>query len=144
MLELLDLRQALMRAYDHCLAPVQEASGLNRMELDVLLFLANNPAYDTAADMVRRRGLSKSHVSATVERLVQRGLLTRGADSADRRTVHLLPTSAAQEAIEQGRAAQEEIGRWMLRGISAEDQAALSRVLTPMLDNLRDFKSCRP
>ena len=134
MLELLDLRQALMRAYDHCLTPVQEASGLNRMELDVLLFLANNPAYDTAADMVRRRGLSKSHVSATVERLVQRGLLTRGADSADRRTVHLLPTPAAQE----------EIGRWMLRGISAEDQAALSRVLTQMLDNLRDFKSCRP
>ena len=144
MLELLDLRQALMRAYDHCLAPVQEASGLNRMELDVLLFLANNPAYDTAADMVRRRGLSKSHVSATVERLVQRGLLTRGADPADRRTVHLLPTSAAQEAIAQGRAAQEEIGRWMLRGISAEDQAALSRVLTQMLDNLRDFQSCRP
>ena len=79
-----------------------------------------------------------------VERLVQRGLLTRGADSADRRTVHLLPTPAAQEAIAQGRAAQEEIGRWMLRGISAEDQAALSRVLTQMLDNLRDFKSCRP
>ena len=52
MLELLDLRQALMRAYDHCLTPVQEASGLNRTELDVLLFLANNPAYDTAADMV--------------------------------------------------------------------------------------------
>lgn len=131
MLELLDLRQALMRAYDHCLTPVQEASGLNRTELDVLLFLANNPAYDTAADMVRRRGLSKSHVSTTVERLVQRGLLTRSADQADRRTVHLSPTSAAQE----------EIGRWMLRGISAEDQAALSRVLTQMLDNLRDFKS---
>ena len=89
MLELLDLRQALMRAYDHCLTPVQEASGLNRTELDVLLFLANNPAYDTAADMVRRRGLSKSHVSTTVERLVQRGLLTRSADQADRRTVHL-------------------------------------------------------
>ena len=120
---------------------MQEASGLNRTELDVLLFLANNPAYDTAADMVRRRGLSKSHVSTTVERLVQRGLLTRSADQADRRTVHLSPTSAAQEAIAQGRAAQEEIGRWMLRGISAEDQAALSRVLTQMLDNLRDFKS---
>ena len=127
MLELLDLRQALMRAYDHCLTPVQEASGLNRTELD--------------ADMVRRRGLSKSHVSTTVERLVQRGLLIRSADQADRRTVHLAPTSAAQEAIAQGRAAQEEIGRWMLRGISAEDQAALSRVLTQMLDNLRDFKS---
>ena len=55
--------------------------------------------------------------------------------------MHLSPTSAAQEAIAQGRAAQEEIGRWMLRGISAEDQAALSRVLTQMLDNLRDFKS---
>lgn len=141
MLELLDLRQALMRAYDHCLAPVQEASGLNRTELDVLLFLANNPAYDTAADMVRRRGLSKSHVSATVERLVQRGLLTRGADPADRRTVHLSPTPAAQKAIAQGRAAQEEIGRLMLRGVSTEDQAAFSRVLTQMLDNLRDFKS---
>ena len=123
--------RAFEEAYAAVLKPLCAELSMPQSALDILLFLANNPAYDTAADMVRRRGLSKSHVSTTVERLVQRGLLTRSADQADRRTVHLSPTSAAQE----------EIGRWMLRGISAEDQAALSRVLTQMLDNLRDFKS---
>ena len=62
MLELLDLRQALMRAYDHCLTPVQEASGLNRTELDVLLFLGSNPGCDTAAQIVQLRMMTKSHI----------------------------------------------------------------------------------
>lgn len=69
--EYLALRQAIKHGYDGCMARAMAATGLNRMELDVLLFLANNPEQDTAAAMVRLRGLSKSHVSAAVEELVR-------------------------------------------------------------------------
>ena len=33
----------------------------------ILLFLANNPEYDTASEIVRVRQLTKSHVSASIE-----------------------------------------------------------------------------
>ena len=66
MLELFELRQAVTQLYESCLMEAQTQTGLSRGELDVLLFLANHPEYDTATDVVKIRRLSKSHVSATV------------------------------------------------------------------------------
>ena len=51
-------------AYDQALDPVAQRWSLTRMELDLLLFLANNPAHNTAAEAVRLRQWTKSHVSA--------------------------------------------------------------------------------
>ena len=39
--------RTLKRAYDAALKPVAEAHGLTRNEVDVLLFLANNPGPPT-------------------------------------------------------------------------------------------------
>ena len=50
--------------------------GLNQLEIDILLFLHNNPDCRTASDICRYRGLAKSNVSAAVERLRARGVLT--------------------------------------------------------------------
>ena len=50
--------------------------GLNLLEIDILLFLHNNPDCRTASDICRYRGLAKSNVSAAVERLRARGVLT--------------------------------------------------------------------
>ena len=41
--------------------------GLNQLEIDILLFLHNNPDCRTASDICRYRGLAKSNVSAAVE-----------------------------------------------------------------------------
>ena len=38
--------------------------GLNQLEIDILLFLHNNPDCRTASDICRYRGLAKSNVSA--------------------------------------------------------------------------------
>ena len=51
--------------------------------------LYNNPEKDTAADIVERRMLPKGNVSAGVETLVQKELLIRRQDQADRRKIHL-------------------------------------------------------
>lgn len=133
--KLLILGQEMAHLYSTCMVPVLTATGLNRMELDVLLFLANNPGLDTASDMARLRGLSKSHISATVERLVQRELLARYVAPQDRRTVHLSLMPGAAQAVTLGREAQAEFGRRLLEGISADDQAALARVLAQMHRN---------
>ena len=52
------------------------AYGLNQLEIDILLFLHNNPELCTASDICRYRALAKSNVSAAVERLRSRGVLT--------------------------------------------------------------------
>ena len=67
----------LKRLYQEKLEPVCSESSLTRMEMNILLFLANNPAYDTATDIVEVRHLTKSHVSASVKTLQARGYLQR-------------------------------------------------------------------
>ena len=59
----------MRRQYAHMLEQVSSPWGLTRAEMDVLLFLENNPDLDRAADIVELRGLTKSHVSIAVKTL---------------------------------------------------------------------------
>lgn len=79
----------LRRGYIRRLESVCGRFGLTRMELDVLLFLASNPTRDTAAEMIRTRGFSKSHVSAAVKGLIQRGCLRGVTKSGNHKAIHL-------------------------------------------------------
>ena len=84
-----DILSQSQKAYGKQLEPVCRKWDLTRSEVDVLLFLYNNPEYDRAADIVTRRGMTKSHVSMSVASLADRNLLQRSASAEDRRTVRL-------------------------------------------------------
>lgn len=137
MLELFELRQAVTQLYESCLMEAQTQTGLSRGELDVLLFLANHPEYDTATDVVKIRRLSKSHVSATVEKLVQRGMLARRVEEKNRRVVRLSLQSAAAEAIAQGRKARKTSGR-------RSSRESLPRSRRSLPGYCVTFAKCRP
>lgn len=62
--------------YTGLIDPVCKKYGLTQMEFNILLFLANNPECDTAAQIIRKRAFTKSHVSMSVRSLEERGLLT--------------------------------------------------------------------
>ena len=62
-LNLWELPAPIKALYADCMEPVCHTYHITRMELDILLFLANNPKYDTAAEIIEIRYLAKSHVS---------------------------------------------------------------------------------
>lgn len=92
--ELLQNVQLVMQLFDHKVRNLAEKYGLLPMEMNVLMFLINNPGRDTASDIVALRMLPKANVSKAVEGLIQKELLFRQPDAADRRRVHLLLTQA--------------------------------------------------
>lgn len=49
---------------------------LSAAETDIIMFLANNHGYDTAADISKVRRILKSQVSVSVKSLCEKGLLT--------------------------------------------------------------------
>ena len=58
---------------EHRFTPLSQRHGLSMREINVLLFLANNPGFDTARDITEYRGISKSQVSQAVDFLVELG-----------------------------------------------------------------------
>lgn len=128
------LRQSLHRLYLRMMEPVLERFGLTQMEEDILLFLANNPGHDTAAELVSLRSLAKSQVSTSVEKLVRRGYLQRRPEG---RKIHLRLLPAAEEAVRQGQNSQRRFGEAIAWDFSPEEQAMLYGVLARMTENAR-------
>ena len=113
------------RLYQEKLEPVCSEYSLTRMELNILLFLANNPVHDTATGIVEVRHLTKSHVSASVKTLQARGYLQRVFLAGNHKTVHLRLTPAAGPVVEQGRRAQQSFFATLQKGLAPAERAVL-------------------
>ena len=120
--------------------PVCARHGLTRTEFHVLMFLANNPRFSTAADIVEKRHLSKSHVSVSVRALQERGFLAGEYREGNRRTVHLKLCPAAGQAVADGQAAQAEFGAALLRGFTREEQQAMQEFFRRIRQNAAEYR----
>lgn len=104
--------------YTATVSPVCEKYGLTYMEFTVLMFLANNPQFDTASDIVKYRHLTKSHVSMSIRSLEDKGLLKGEYHKPNRRTIHLTVLNAADAIVAAGREVQQEFGKILFSGFS--------------------------
>ena len=127
---------AMRSLYSAQLDAVGRECGLARVELDILLFLANNPQFDTATDIVERRHISKAHVSQSVKSLEQRGCLERCYEGDNRRTIHLRLMERAQAAVDVGRRAQLHCFETFMRGFSATELEQLRGYLARIAGNV--------
>ena len=107
--------------YRTCTKEVCQNYDLTQMEFDILMFLSNNPQFDTAAEIVRIRKLTKSHVSVAVNSLIQRNLLKPFHTDNNHKTVHLRLLPAARDIIQSGQQAQEQFRNRLFQGFSEEE-----------------------
>lgn len=128
--------QGIRKLYCSLFTPVLERRGLTQLEMDILLFLANNPEYDTARDIVETRHLAKSHVSVGIDALAGRGLLARQMREGNRKTIHLILTEEAAPVVEEGRAVQRQYGELLLAGFTEEERGELFRMLDQIGENV--------
>ena len=135
-----DTMARAQKGYARLLEPICKKWDLTRNELDVMLFLANNPDYDRAVDIVNNRGLAKSHVSMSVANLEKRGLLERISDPEDRRTVHLKLTQQAKEITDRGCHMQKQFLDYLHQGIT-EEQLELMRLFAERVyENIQNIE----
>ena len=128
--------QGLRKLYGALFLPLLEEYKLSQLEADILLFLANNPQWDTARDIVEHRHLAKSHVSAGIDRLETRGYLERFPLPGNRKVLHLRLLPPAEPAVERGRALQRQYGQLLLDGLSEEERLQLRRLLDRVAENV--------
>ena len=139
-----DTMARAQKGYARLLEPICKKWDLTRNELDVLLFLANNPEYDRAVDIVNHRGLSKSHVSMSVNNLESRGLVDRIADPLDRRTVHLKLTQKANEITEVGCRVQKQFMDYLHQGVTEEQLELMRMFAERVYENIQNIEDVIP
>lgn len=132
---LLQFSRQFGKFYAHQFAPLLARTGLSMREVHVLLFLANNPAYDTARDVTEFRGLSKSQVSQAVEFLAAEELLRRMPDETDRRIVHLSLTGRGILLARECQDIQTACAKRLLDGLSPAEETQFYALLETVLNN---------
>jgi len=128
--------RGMVKLYNSLFGSLLEKYQLTQLEIDILLFLANNPPFDTARDIVEKRHLAKSHVSSGVDSLASRGLLERSRQDGNRKTIHLRLTEKAAPIVEEGRAVQMRYGKLLLKGFSDQEMEQLFRFLERAAENV--------
>ena len=100
------------------------------------MFLANNPEYTMAKDIVEIRKLKANLVSINVEKLVKEGYLVRESMEEDRRKNRLLLTPKADEIIIQGRTLQRSFAESLFPKIDETSREIILRGISQMEHNL--------
>lgn len=130
-----DEHKTITRYYEMKVSGVCAKYQFRQLEYDMLMFIYNNPAYNTAADIVRIRKSTKSHVSTSLKVLEDRGLIERRVDKDNKKriTIHLL--QLANEVIEDGKWAQKEFAQDMFDGLTEEEIKVFMNVFQKVYDN---------
>lgn len=123
-------------AYSTVCKPLCQELKIPQTAFDILLFLANNPDYKTASDIVEVRKIKANLVSVNVDRLVQEGYLTRETVAGDRRKTQLTCTEKAKPIIARGQALQSEFAEKLLENIDEPTREAFFRSIDMINQNL--------
>ena len=91
----IEFAQKINLAYNSVCKPLLHKLNLPQTAFDILMFLANNPEYTTARDIVEVRKIKANLVSVNVDRLVGDGYIIRKETEGDRRKTQLICTPAA-------------------------------------------------
>lgn len=135
----MEFSRKLALAYTAICKPLCQTLKLPQTAFDILLFLANNPAYQTAADIVDVRKIKANLVSVNVDKLVRDGYLTREPMPGDRRKTRLLCTEKAQPIILQGRQLQSAFLQRLFAHTDQQMQDVFLKTISIMDKNLNEL-----
>lgn len=137
----LEYSAAIEDLYLQMVSPVFKKHGLTFMEFTVLMFLHNNPQYNTASEIVKYRHLTKSHVSLAVQTLKQKNLIDCQYQGKNRRSIHLYVQDNALEIIQDGALAQKEFRAVLHDGLNEEEIERINQYTEHINQNITMYMS---
>ena len=130
-----DQHKTITSCYELFTRKVCDRYQLTQMEYDILMFLHNNPKYNTAADIVKIRKSTKSHVSTSLKSLENKGLIKRVQSADNKKHIEIVLLSDADPIIEAGLMAQKEFAKIALDGLTVEEKRICKEVFHKVCEN---------
>ena len=132
----IEFAEKLSKAYNETCKPLCHELNIPQTAFDILLFLANNPEYKTARDIVEVRKIKANLVSVNVDKLVNEGYLERKSVEGDRRKIHLICTEKSREIIKKGQALQQSFIEQLFAGMDEGTREVFQQGMMLMEKNI--------
>ncbi len=134
-----DQHKTITSCYEMLTKKVCEKYQLTQMEYDILIFLHNNPQHNTAAEIVKIRKSTKSHVSSSLKNLENRGLVERIQSADNKKHIEIVLLEKAVPIIEDGIKVQKEFAKTLLQGLSEEEKRICVEVFNKICKNADEY-----
>lgn len=125
----------LRRLLHRSMQPLGEDLNLSQLQMELLLFLHNNPELNTARDAVAYRGFAKSNVSTAVEALEKKGWLTVKPDPKSRRVKRLCLSIEREAELSRLVKCQTEVICALTAGFTEGEKEMLQNLLDRLGEN---------
>ena len=135
--ELLYFSKKVRDNYDKKIEDIALEIGLSKPEADLLLFLSNNPSYNTARDAVIYRGFSKAYVSKALNSLYKKNYISFKQDVVDKRYQHIFIKDAIENKVRILKNTQEEIISEYTKNITDEEKKNFCLIINKMIKNMK-------
>lgn len=122
--------------YDLVKVKICKRYNIAQTAFDIVMFLHNNPQYNTAKDICKERGIKSGIVSVEVERLLQNGYIVKKTDGIDRRKQRLYLTDKTKYIVSDGVKMQSEFHKKLLDGLSEEEISIYYKALNKIFNNM--------
>ena len=120
-----DKHKTITSYYELLSGEVCDQYGLTQMEYDILMFLHDNPQYNTAAEIVKIRKSTKSHVSTSLKKLENKGLVERIQSKDNKKHIEIILLDKAELIIEAGHQRTKTICKKCFKWINRRRKAGL-------------------
>lgn len=134
-----DKHKTITTCYELISSKVCNEYGLTQMQYDILMFLYNNPQHNTAADIVKIRKSTKSHVSTSLKGLEDRGLIKRLQSAENKKHIEIVLLEKAMPIIEDGIKAQKDFASNVLSGLTNEEKRICMSVFDKICHNADEY-----
>ena len=134
-----DKHKTITSCYELLSSKVCYEYGLTQMQYDILMFLHNNPQHNTAADIVKIRKSTKSHVSTSLKGLEDRGLIKRLQSAENKKHIEIILLEKAMPIIEDGIKAQKDFASNVLSGLTNEEKQICLSVFDKICQNADEY-----
>ena len=143
-----DQHKTLTNYYEVLTRDVCEKYELTQMEYDILMFLNNNPQHNTAAEIVRIRKSTKSHVSTSLKKLESKGLIQREQSIRNKKYIKITLLDKAEPIVQSGIRTQKQFAKNVFSGVTKEKIDMCKEVFNKICANadecLKKYKELYP
>ena len=130
-----DKHKTITSYYELLSGEVCERYELTQMEYDILMFLHNNPQFNTAAEIVKVRKSTKSHVSTSLKSLENNGLIRRIQSEDNKKHIEIVLLDKAEIIVEAGLNMQKQFAQNVLNGLTEEETHMCINVFNKICSN---------